>query len=916
MIEKAGEILLSSANIAGNLAVFPNRRPGYFLNLYLYEKKGKSFESPKVFSIDDFIDAAFELINAGRQIRNADELELTALLYEDFNGYCRDITGAKAGDFSLDFFMPWARKIIGDFEELKINMVKPRDIKDFDFLIRQEDEKQGGKIKGLDGLRGKYARFSELYEKFYERCLAENIYTRSMKYDFVAGRAHKLDVSAYEKAVFAGFFALTKAEREIFLKLHSCENAVFIYTASPLLEKRLPFKADMPLKEENENTVISIRKTGGVHEQVMELKKDLLAELDAAGAGHESAVILPDSDMILPVLENVLGEFEKFNISAGYPLKMTPVYSMLQALFELLSSFRENPGTYQTGKYMSFMLHPYVKNLNTAGSSEKTRMLLQQLGGRLSQSPFLSRIGLSAVEEMSGGTALKEMHDKLIRPFEKMENIGQFALRLADMVDFISQNSTAKKHPYWNYFPSIISEKLREISFSKLADMSFENKSAYFSFMNSYLSGIAHPFKGSPVEGLQCLGFLEARNLKFKNLFILDVNDGVLPSVKKEDTILPFTIREKLGLSNYKTVSDIYAYYFENMVFSSQKARLYYIDDKNREASPLLEKLKWELEKQGVKAELESSIMRMNFLKSGPRDIRKTPEMKRMLENTVFSYSSIDSYLNCQLSFYYKYVLRLREQQEISFEPGADKIGTLFHEILRAYFSGEKRKAFIVQEKEKYKQEMRDIASRIIAANFPPESGLEDYIIKSQILKRACDFIDFHLKEHSECEILGCEREFTENFAIKGGFVKITARIDRIDRRPSGICLADYKTSAGDLYSLPSEKFSRQHLELPAAQWGPLAGSLQLPLYVLIYGRSQREKNVSASIITLGSKEIKESIIFDSPQDREKLELFDSAIKSALEDIMNGEFFLAPADEKPCSGCPYKTICGRQWIKE
>lgn len=916
IIEKVGDILLSSANIANNLVVFPNRRPGYFLSLYLYEKNGKPFESPEIFSIDDFIDKAFELINPSRQIRNADELELLALLYENFSSYCCDITRIKKEDFSLDFFMPWYRKIIGDFEELKINMIKPEDIKDFDFLIKQEDEKQLGKMKGLDGFRNKYARFSQLYEKFYEKCLAENIYTRAMKYNFVANCACDLDISRYEKAVFAGFFALTKSEREIFLRLYSCENVVFIYTASPLLKNKIPFKVDIPSKIENENTAISIKKTGGVHQQVMELRKDIIQDCEVLNAGHESVIVLPDSNMILPVIENVLGEAEKFNISAGYPLKMTPVYSMIQALFDLLSSFKENSGYYQIKKYISFMLHPYIKNLDMAGSSQATRMLLQQLSDKLSKSPLYARLRLDDIEKISGQQVLKEMHIKLIRPFEQIINVGEFATKLADLVDFISEKSTAKRHPYWNYFPSIISEKLKRVSLSKLSNMSFENKSAYFSFMNTYLSGIAHPFKGSPVEGLQCLGFLEARNLKFKNLFIVDVNDKVLPSVKKEDTILPFVIREKLGLPTYKTAYDIYAYYFENMVFSSQRAWLYYIDDKNRQASPILEKLKWELEKKDLKAELESSIMRINFSKSNPEDIEKTPQIKEMLKNMIFSYSSIDLYLNCQLSFYYKYVLKLIKQQDMFAEPGANIIGTIFHELLKDYFSNSKGNGFVAQEKRIYEQKMTEVAFRVIAKYFSSESGLEEHMIKSQILKRAKDFIHFHLENHAKYEVLSCEKEFTGNFKINNILAKATAKIDRIDRRPDGIYLVDYKTSSSDKYSIPSEKFSYEDLNKPISNWGALVGSLQLPFYILIYRQSQSEKNISASIITLGSKEIKESVIFDWSQSRERLEIFNLAIQIAIKDIVTSDYFLAPVDEKPCKGCPYKTICGRQWVRE
>lgn len=909
LIEKISDLLISSKDISQNLVVFPNRRPAYFLNLILYEKINKPFKSPKSFSIDDFINDIFEKNQGNKEWKNAGQLDLISMLYEDFSEYSIEITGLKKEIFSLDLFLSWGYKIISDFEELKINKLNPKDIRDFDYLIRQEDEKLGGALKELDGMREKYARFSKLYERFYEKCENEGIYTRSMKYDFVSQMVNKIDFSQYENIIFAGFFALTKSEREIFSALSSHKNVRFIYTHSPLLEKYLPFKnyANKP-KEEFAGKNIIIRKVGGPHEEVMQLKKDLIE--DSVKHDRQTAIILPSSDMILPVLENILSEVERFNISAGYPLKMTPIYSMLESLFNLLSSQRGQTGQYGVSEYISFIMHPYVKNLNIAMTSEETRKFLQELRDNLSKTSFMLRMDLNSFEKISTNVAISRIHDTLIRPFENIESIGDFCHKLSNVVDFIAKNSTAQKHPYWNYFPHMISEKLIEVRSSKLADIKFDDKTAYFSFIKTFLSSSAHPFKGSPVEGIQCLGFLESRNLQFENLYILDVNDGILPSLKKEDTILPFAIRENLKLSTYKTAFDIYSYYFENLILSCKNAHVYYIDDKNKESSPLLERVRWELEKANIMAEKESLSLKISFKKHNPVKINKTDKVKKMLISRTFSYSAIERYLKCQLSFYYHYVLGIAENRGIGREIESRDIGELIHEVLSAYFSRKIKVKFNPEDKKKLEDEILEISKSVLEKKFPSQIGLEDYMIKSQILKRVKDFIGFHLSEHIDCEVLSCENNYHSFLNIDGYQVKVMAKIDRVDKRPDGICLVDYKTSSKYDRYIPSNKISTEDLKDGILNWGSKCGSIQLPLYIMVYQDCQKEKNVFASIITLGSKDIMESPKIN------RNELFDNLIRLAIMDIVKSDFFYPPVSEKSCEFCEYKTICGRQWIKE
>ena len=60
------------------------------------------------------------------------------------------------------------------------------------------------------------------------------------------------------------------------------------------------------------------------------------------------------------------------------------------------------------------------------------------------------------------------------------------------------------------------------------------------------------PFVGTPLRGVQVLGFLETRNIPFDRVFFLDVNEGIVPDATREEFFLPFKARQTLGLPTYR----------------------------------------------------------------------------------------------------------------------------------------------------------------------------------------------------------------------------------------------------------------------------------------------------------------------------------------------------------------------------
>jgi hypothetical protein len=74
----------------------------------------------------------------------------------------------------------------------------------------------------------------------------------------------------------------------------------------------------------------------------------------------------------------------------------------------------------------------------------------------------------------------------------------------------------------------------------------------YYRLVKKVMKSIRVPFEGEPILGLQVMGFLETRNLDFKNIVILSVNEGVIPSPSRIASFIPYSLRRGLA---YQQVS-------------------------------------------------------------------------------------------------------------------------------------------------------------------------------------------------------------------------------------------------------------------------------------------------------------------------------------------------------------------------
>ena len=912
-----------------NLIVFPNRRPAHFLRKFLAKENNKALIPPLIFSIDEFVDHLYESKKIDIKL---DAIDAVAVLY-DMHLKSTDKIGDE-GFLAPDSFFPLGLKIYNDIEELYIEKISISNVRGIDGFLVGLPEKT---LKRLQ-------RLSYFYEGFYDYLQKAGYSTRSMRYRAVASKIYEYDFSNFSKIILAGFFALTSSEVDIFKKILSQKNSLLIFKEGPHISEQLnrwgiDFKSsDSEISHDN----IHLYSSPDVHGQVFGLSRLLKDRLDKGARLDEKTLIaIPSSDVLFPIINNCLSLFSEddYNISMGYPLYRTPIFGFLNNLMELVVSMSD--GKIYLPDYLKFVLHPYTKNILFNNQSEYTRIIFHTLQEELSRQRTISFLTLKEIEEnnrfldsiyerlsehdsnisrKSVADFLKDIHQHTIGRFISFENIGDFAHKCREVLIYIYNNSTARFHPLFFPYSEAFITTLDKISGSLMKKIKFSDNNGYFIFFRRYIMTCTAPFEGTPLKGMQILGFLETRNLSFDTVFITDVNEDTLPATNKEASLIPFAVREKLRLPTYLDSDKISEYYFYTLIMSSKESHIFFVEDDKREKSRFIEKLIWQRQKKERTSDSKRYLRAIQYkvdLKSpAPKEIAKTDEIMKVIKDFIFSASALESYLKCGLQFYYSYILKIKKTDDVTGDIEKTDIGKIIHTALCQYFS--KIKGLSLNQKTLNFKKMEGVLEHLFDKHFGKEPSGSAYLIKKQIENHLRDLLTNYympLTEKVSLEVLDCEYKI-ENIQLDSYTLK--GSLDSIEKRDDKTVIIDYKTSSSDTYY--KINFNKLNLQ-DRASWQKYIKSLQLPFYMLLYSEDRKTniENLQAMFLLLGKNFIDDKIelpFCDANEVTNRYETMKSVMLSLLKEISDKGTSFYPARElkETCPYCDYKYICGTQWV--
>ncbi|MGH2568354.1 MAG: PD-(D/E)XK nuclease family protein, partial [Bacteroidota bacterium] len=678
-----------------DLVVFPGKRPAHALRRKLAERVGSSFLPPNIYSVDTFVEFLHnKCLNINKPTLTS--LDAVAVLFD----LHRDLSQRLGRDayITLDAFLPVGLKLVAELEELMLADLSERRLREVLTNVPY----------------GKFHSLGAYYEAFYREVERRGYATRATMYRTVAERMGEVDWSGYRTIILAGFCAFTKVEKKIVAHLSERENVTLLFQHGIGLQKQLQ-TVGLSLEEEPPVTGRSdlhFIKAPDLHGQAFALAAQLQEQINAgAPVDQRTAIVLPSSEALFPVLHFALSLLpeESYNIALQYPLTRTPVYGFLSSLMDFVASAHN--GKFSSAEYLKFVLHPYTKNIRFGQQTEVTRVFFHSIEEHFSEHYAKALFSLEELERdeklyqeverrLAGAGVvatqeelrrhLETIHSNTVRKIASASTVGQLAERAMELLSYIFAHSTANLHPYFRPYVQRMMEVLDGVRTSLLAGHSFGEQQASFLFLQQCIAAESIPFPGTPLKGLQVLGLLETRNLTFDTLYLLDATDDILPGKPAQDMLLPQGIRAMLELETYHEAERLVEYYFDLAVRSAKRVFLFYSESGEREKSRFVQKLLWQLQQENKSAtdEYEQRVKyRVRLVNDRPEAVAKTTEMVETLRaNMRFSAHALDTYLACPLKFYYQYLLKLGEREEVTDEMGATDLGQLVHGILARYF--------------------------------------------------------------------------------------------------------------------------------------------------------------------------------------------------------------------------------------
>ena len=922
--------------------VFPGRRAGLFFTAYLNEMVESSMLAPEIITIN-------ELISSVSGLQQADQIALVLKLQE---AYSR-VTGHQE---PLDEFFFWGEILLSDFDDVDKYLLNAddlfqniADLKDlenqFEYLTAEQKaaiEEFWGNLEKVphsfnkEKFIGIWIKLAAIYHQFKDALRLENIgYTGMIYREVMDGWGeHFPDELKAKKYLFIGFNALNNCERAIFKKLDNLHRALFFWDYDEFYLKDIENEAGRFLRinmisfpapknfvldktvqpKDRKITLVSV--PGNITQAQAINLPQVVKSFRINNRFDNTAFVLADENLLIPVISSVGKNFANINITMGYPFLNTPVYGFISQLISLQKNIRKSgkSHTFYHKPVVAILNHQFVVNAEiktfVSGLYKKNKVYLD--ASELNINSFVQKI-----------FTRQETWLDLLNYF--LELLNELALKFDS-----TENDQVKLESEYLFQAYLAIQRLKDtLEGLKMPDFPVK---IMVRLLDQSLRRITIPFEGEPLNGLQVMGLLETRCLDFENLVLFSANEGFLPRIAAGHSFVPYHLRKGFGMPTYEDRDALYAYYFYRLIQRTEKTVLVY--NSNTEGISSAEKSRF-LYQLLYDSEFEIQELNLSFNFKGstnePISIVTSESHIQKLISTYstrkLSPSAINIYLDCKLKFYYKYIAEIKEKEELKEEIDAVLFGNLFHyaiellykpfenkmvevSALKSLLADNKRINEVVHQSigvKYYQMKIEELPGlQLGGQSILIASHISDYI--HQLLENDIRFAPF--------QIVGLEKEYVTDYQLvadeKTHQIRIGGIIDRLDQTADGLRIIDYKTG--------------RHMKLDFNDWLQLVDRnksdrrkeiFQTLIYSDIVNRTENQPAIFPVIYKLDDlfdEEFIPNVIYQG----EKLSFnrvadeFNEVFSEVLSEMFSvTNTYDQTKDLQKCSYCTYNKICRR-----
>lgn len=906
--------------------VFPTRRAGLFFKKEFASRINKPVFSPSVTGIQDFIVSL-----TSYQI--PDKLTLIFELFQVYKKYFPDE--------GFDRFYQWGQMLLKDYDEIDRYLVNApklfsniQDLHDIDHAFSHEDTYDhisefwsNFSGKELSRVKKEFIRTWEQLGKIYtdyqqhlesKNLIYEGLAYRRLSEQNIAELLENSFIKKFRKIIFAGFYAFSIAEEELVFKLVQSEKAEILtdadiyyaddkkQEAGNFLRKGKLLKNDFSWKGDYFNTGRKKLDIIGVPLQIGQTKvlggelKKLFTSSEIKP--EETCIVVPDENLLFPVLYSLPEEVSTFNVTMGYPLHYTPLFPLFESLIRLQKNkkFKEgNPIRFYHRDVLKILTHPYIYQL----APYKIDSLIRK---------YEMYKWIYFVFDDSSDDFFRKLFQPINTLAEAFDYFNETLNTLLGAFNADDEKYKLEKE-YIFYFYSQLN-RLKEIVKQYEVDLSLQN---LWNLLKEIIYSSKIPFTGEPLSGLQIMGFLETRVLDFKNLFVLSVNEDILPAGIKSHSFIPYSLRKGYGLPTFEEHDAVYSYHFYRLLQRAENVQLYYNTEvknfNSGEKSRYILQIEHEMKKKAPNVEITERIITTDIVQ------RELPELSVPYSENVndlihpyingtksLSASALNMYITCNLKFYFRYLAGIKEREEVSDDIEANTFGSLFHKSMENLYGSTEE--FNVSLNTTFSDEQ--IAGCVEKAFIEVLPGMKEIEGKNLLLKKVItELVSRTVKKDVQLgpfSVKGLEKEL--NYEISDGYgnkFALKGVIDRIDELEDGVRIVDYKTGEVKLSGAALEDIisdTRHKVEIQAY------------LYAWLYAKNNPgAEKVAVGIYPL--KKINQGMQLLKRGDyisKEELNQFEAVLRKLLNKIFNEKAGFSPTSErKNCEYCGYKNICNR-----